>query len=243
MNTEPLPYSGLRRDGHLDDLALELALDGTPSDAAAAHLATCAACQARLDAARAFDDALPALPAFQPRADATPVEVPTAANRPWAWATVLLVAAVALFAATAALQERDDTFRVKGAGLALQVFKDEGGTSPRLRDGDAVEPGDRLGFRLRQRRAGHVMIIGVDQLDEPYLCYPQSNDGDAVELSASLEPRVLPEAIRLDDTRGSELLVAVLCDEPFTFDEMARAVADDSLPDDCVSDSVTLVKP
>lgn len=243
MNTNPTSFSGLRRDGHLSDLGIDLVLDGEPPTGLDAHLQTCAACQARLDAAAAHDAALPVLPDFLPASNAPSYSEPKPANRPWMWASTLLVAAVALFAATAALQANDDGIRVKGSSITLQVFKDEGDSSARLRDGDQVQPGDRLGFRLRQRRAGHVMIIGVDQLDDPYLCFPQSEEGDSIELKASSEPRALPEAIRMDDTRGNELLVAIVCDAPFTYETMAQAVVDDQIPSDCVTDSLTLEKP
>lgn len=242
MNTEPT-FSGFRRDGHASDLALDLLLDGDAPAGLEAHLQSCAACQARLDAASAHDAALPILPDFARPSSAATYREPTAANRPWMWTSVLLAAAVALFAATAVLQPADDGIRVKGSSVLLQVFKDEGDSSARLRDGDQVSPGDRLGFRLRQRRAGHVMIIGVDQLDEPYLCFPQSEEGDSIELTAASEPRALPEAIRMDDTRGEELLVAIVCDAPFTYEAMAQRVVDDRIPDDCVTDSLTLEKP
>ncbi|MCA9568188.1 MAG: DUF4384 domain-containing protein [Myxococcales bacterium] len=245
MNTA---MTGLRRDGHISDLALEHLLDDDALPGTEDHLATCDVCRARLAAARATD-AMP-LPALPPMASVAPEPTITAstpgANRPWTWAPMLLAAAVALFVATAALRapgEDEDTFRIKGASVALQVFRDEGESSQRLRDGDTIAPGDRLGFRVRQRRSGHLMVIGIDDRDEPYLCYPQSRDGESAPHGATLEPQPLPEAIRMDDKGGSELLVAIVCEEPFTFEEMSTALLEDRVPSDCATDRLELIKP
>lgn len=246
MSTQPA-ITGFRRDGHLTDLALEHLLDGSALPGTAEHIEHCEACQQRLQAAQDFEAALPALPPMASVAPQPMVDAETrGANRPWMWATALTIAAVGLFVASAALQtpgrEEGESFRVKGNGLTLQVFRDEGESSQRLREGDLIEPGDRLGFRVRHREGGHLMIIGVDDLDEPYLCYPQTLDGSPVYREGSTEPRALPEAIRMDATKGSELLVAVLCDEPHTYDTLSSALLEDRLPEGCVADRVELDK-
>ncbi|MEZ4320281.1 MAG: hypothetical protein R3F61_22570 [Myxococcota bacterium] len=238
--------NGLREDGHLTDLALEYALAGTPLPATAAHLDTCAECTARL--AAADDVALPELPGLQMPVQAAVVadavaQAPEPANRPWVWAVgALAAAAVALIAVPLAMAPQDDGVRVKGAALSLQVYRDEGETSPRLKDGDLVSPGDRLGFRIRNRDRGWLMVLGLDAADDPYLCYPQNEGGRAVETDASPRPRPLPEAIRMDDTPGTETLVAVLCDRPFAFEAMAERVRADDLPEGCAIDELTLEK-
>lgn len=239
-----MSFAGLRRDGHLTDLALEHLLDDDALPNTDAHLAGCAACSERLAAMRAEDQLT--LPAFLPPSVVQePVLPGPPANDALRWFSGLAVAAAVLIGALVALpgDTAGDGYRVKGAGITLQVFRDEGENSQRLRDGDTIAPGDRLGFRIRQRNDGHLMIIGVDQQDEPYLCFPQSRDGESVLQEAASEPRALPEAIRMDEARGSELLVAVLCDDPFDFDEMARAVLDDRIPSDCATDRVELIKP
>ncbi|MCB9675496.1 MAG: hypothetical protein H6737_10295 [Alphaproteobacteria bacterium] len=231
--------NGLREDGHLTDLALEYALDGAPLDATRAHLDTCGVCRARLEAAR--DIELPAMPELA--APTAPVlQTPEPANRPWMWAVWLAAAAVAALVAVPLLRPADDGLRVKGAGLSLQVYRDEGETSARLKDGDPIAPGDRLGFRVRNRDAGYLMVLGIDSADAPYLCYPQHGGGSAEEVGESPRPRPLPEAIRMDDTPGTERIVAVLCEGPFDFETMADAVSEDDLPAGCTMDGLTLEK-
>jgi len=244
--------NGLRRDGHLTDLALEHAATGAPLPATAAHLSTCDSCQARLDAALQVElPDLGELPDLQAllgaNRPAQPVpSVPEPANRPWMWGVLLTVAsaaAAAMIAIPTVLTEVDDGLRVKGAGLHLQVYLDQGSSSARLRDGDPISAGDRLGFRVRNRDPGYLMIVGIDAANEAYLCYPQSGGGSPAQVDSTLDPVALPEAIRMDDTPGTEQIVAILCEDRFAYDDIASALLDDTLPPGCTTDSVNLEKP
>jgi hypothetical protein len=232
-----------RRDGHLTDLALEHTLDGASLEGADAHLSTCHTCADRLQAARAVElPDLRTMPAsVQPLA-----ALPAPANRGWYGLVGLLVAAVALFAALPLLRPTtgpSDGIRLRGDGLSLQVFRDAGEISERLRDGDPVAPGDRLGFRVRNRDAGHLLILGLDDAGGAYLCYPQGGGGSSVEVRPSGTPRTLPEAVRMDEQRGTERLFAVLCEEPFALDAVIDPVSAGETPPGCAVDGITLVKP
>ena len=175
-----------RRDGHLTDLALDQLLEDGTLEGTDAHLESCAVCRDRLAAANAVE--LPVLPfaekrGLPPQASvaAQPAQ-PAAANRPWMWAALLVTAAAAAVLLAMAVPSVDepvdpDGIRIKGAAVGLQVFRDEGDRSERLRSGDRIAAGDRLGFRVRNRTAGHLMIVGVDARSETYLCYPQGLDG------------------------------------------------------------------
>lgn len=244
-----------RRDGHLTDLALDMLVEDGSLEGTEAHLASCATCRDRLEAAAAAE--LPANPFLKASSeggmplgasevgpvDSEPVAQPVAANRPWAMLALLACAAVALLVASTQLPGGEgDGIRIKGSGLALQVFRDEGDHSERLRNGAAIAPGDRLGFRVRNREPGHLMILGIDARDEAYLCYPQGRDGDSMPVDAAPKAVPLPEAIRMDDTPGTEQLIAVFCESPFSFDTMAEALLEDALPDGCVADEVDLEK-
>lgn len=226
-----------RGDGHLTDLALEHALDGSPLAGTEAHLAACAVCAGRLQAAGAVE--LPPL-AFPSPSLAVQPAMAAPANRP-VWIGLIAVAAALVLVA---LLPRDagDGIRLRGEALTLQVWRDGGATSERLVDGDRVAPGDRLGFRVRHREPGHLLVLGLDDADAAYVCYPQAEGGRSVPVDASLELDPLPEAVRLDAVGASERLIAVLCDAPFTLDEVSGALADGDVPEGCVADGVTLVK-
>lgn len=246
--------SPLRTDGHLHDLAIEDVLDGGDSPEAAAHLRTCALCRQRLAAADAVQ--LPPLQLSQQRT------IPTTAitqgpdtgrarpaNQPLGrWltlATAAIAAAALLLVAPRVRQpdpDRDDGFNVRGSKVSLRVYRDEGASSRRLRSGDTIATGDRLGFRV-QHRAGHLMVLGIDARSEPYLCYPQQGGGVSVEVPPSPAPRTLPEAIRMDHTAGPERLVALLCSDPFTLDEAAEALQHGEPPRGCSASEITVVKP
>lgn len=232
-----------RRDGHLTDLALEHTLDGAPLAGADQHLAACDVCTSRLQAARAVElPELRSMPAsVQPLA-----ALPTPANRGWYGLIGLLVAAAALFAAVPLLRPANgpsDGIRLRGDGLSLQVFRDAGEVSERLRDGDPIAPGDRLGFRVRNREAGHLLILGLDDAGGAYLCYPQGGGGNSVEVQPSPTPRTLPEAVRMDAQRGTERLFAVLCEDPFALDDVIERVSAGQLPQGCAVDGISLEKP
>lgn len=239
-----------RRDGHLTDLALDVIVEDGSLEGTAAHLESCGVCRARVEAAAAVE--LPANPfapvekrGLPPQASvATPPAQPSAANRPWVWATLLVATAAALLVvANLPGEPAPDGIRIKGSGVALQVFRDQGDRSERLRDGDTIAAGDRLGFRIRNRNAGHLMVLGLDARDEAYLCYPQGGEGHSEAVTASEVATPLPEAIRMDDTPGTERLIAVFCDAAFTFDTIVDALQDDALPSDCRIDEVVLEKP
>ena len=225
--------SPFRHDGHLHDLAIEDLLDGDPGPGAGAHLDACAVCRDRLDAARRYGE----------EAQIPPLHAPRAVNRPfWVAGGAMAAAAAAALIAFAVWRPIDDGINVRGSGVQLRVYRDEGSVSRRLRDGDPIAAGDRLGFSVQHREGGYLMVVGLDARDEGYLCYPQESEG-AVWEQAARSPRELPEAIRMDDTPGAERLIALLCDEPFGFDEAMAAARTQKTPRGCARSEITVVKP
>lgn len=233
-----------RRDGHLSDLGLEHVLDGTPLDGSDAHLAACQACAARLAAAEAVELPVRMAPSM-PSSVQDPPARGSAANRPWIAVGLAVAAVLLLVLAWPARRPvgADDGIRLRGDGLSLQVFRDAGDTSERLRDGDRVHPGDRLGFRVRTRDGGHLLVVGLDDADVPYVCYPQDQGGRAVQVGPSSGPRALPEAVRVDGSGTAERLHAVLCERPFDLEDVRDALIEGEVPEGCLVDVVTLVKP
>ena len=105
-----------------------------------------------------------------------------------------------------------------------------------------VHPGDRLRFRVTARRGGHVLVAGIDSRGEAYVCAP--SDGRSQALTAG-ETTTLADAVELDDVLGSERIVAIVCPEPFRFDEIATRLHADDLGDagdGCQRDSLVLLK-
>ncbi|MEN0062289.1 MAG: hypothetical protein AAGA48_09060 [Myxococcota bacterium] len=214
--------TGLRRDGHLSDLAIEYALDGEPLEGTTEHLEHCDMCSARLRAAGGV------------------VVPPRRVRRPPRWwyaAAPLAMAATALLV----LSSSPDGIRVKGGGVELQVFRDEGPKSRRLAPGDEVAPGDRLGFRVRVREEGHIMVVGTDGQQPPYLSYPQDAEA-SVPFAATDHAVDLDSAIRLDDALGTERLVLLWCETSFELDVAERVAMDDTVPPGCMVDVVELEK-
>lgn len=243
------------RDGHLTELTydrLELGeLDEAQVNAVASHTESCDRCQAlsaELDALGAGAPGPPAqerheyVPPPSPGAPRTRARRGGRAQMIWAGAAVAIsaAAAVLMFVIPGGDVPPDDGIRTKGAPIDLEVFVDreDGGTA--LDKGDKVHPGDRLGFRVHAREAGHIMIVGVDSTAEPYLCYPQKTGGVAAPTDAMTKAATLQEAVELDDVLGEETLILVHCAERFAFDSIRNRLGD--LPEGCRQKELRLVK-
>lgn len=223
---------GFRRDGHLTDLALELLMDGGEISGAKDHLADCSVCAARHAAAQAVS-----VPVLLPR------EVRPARTPLFRWAAV--GAALAMAASLLLLfvgEDADDGIRVRGRAVSVQVFRDEGATSRRLRDGDRASAGDRLGFRIRSRTEGQVMIVSWDGQQAPSVCYPQRGDGWSVGVAGDARYVDVPEAVRLDDTPGFERFALMWCPERFRVEQASRYLVAGELPAGCLVDELELEK-
>ncbi len=121
-----------------------------------------------------------------------------------------------------------DQVRSKGTGLGFEVYvKAEGG--PRLvTSGDAVAPGDAIGFRIRSDFNWFFMIVGRDEAGGVYLCHPQT--GQSGVLQAKSEGEDVEQAMELDGILGRERFVLLVCPSPFTFqdvDEVLRGARPD----------------
>lgn len=243
------------------------------------HLEGCALCRQRQQRVHGFDQALSLPPLVLPPLEALPEAPPGAAARQppggrvlpfprWAMAAAAVAAAaVLLFLVWPATQgagpQPEDGLRLKGralpparpaameVGFSWEVFaNDEQGTRP-VASGDAVHPGERLGFRVHPRRSGHLLIVGVDDRGQDYLCYPQRQQGHAALVAASASPYSLEEAVRLDEVMGHERLLALFCPEPVSLEQIkpgllqaVQAGAQDipTLKPGCVQSEITLQK-
>jgi hypothetical protein len=215
------------RDGHLTVLSLERYLAGEVGDSTVQdHIGTCAVCATRLQALR--EDG--AANHIQPRA------LPKRSVAPVYGALLAAAAAVAIYVAvpkepgveqdptlSTPWVEPADYFRVKGS-LNVEFFVKRAEHVTKAKDGDPVYAGDRMGFRISTPRAGQLMIAGIDGQGDPYLCYPQGNEGRSMSIGPTKSLTTLDQAIVLDEVLGQEDLVAVFCEEPFEFDRLSEAL-------------------
>jgi hypothetical protein len=134
--------------------------------------------------------------------------------------------------------------RVKGSAFRFDVFVHDGEESRQAADGEVVQPGDRVGFKVFNRKPGHLMIVGVDDNLKPYTCYPQ-DEARAQERAVTQEAEELKQAMELDSNLGRERFVAYFCHETFGSDQAhqwAKVGLEQILPEGCVRRSVTLQK-
>ncbi len=224
------------RDGHL----LELGIDGLLAEELSAaeraeldqHLSTCAACQARVDEARALmAQPLPALASHT--AETEEIKPPdleqewSAANnnRLWVATGVLLAVAAALLVVVLPSGSQPEAFTARGGELSLEVYRQTAGASQLLLDGDGAAPGDTLGFRVRLSEELHFALVGADSNDAVYAIWPPQ--GGSAAMGPMQAPEQLAAAIQLDATPGIERILAVACDAPFQLsDEQVLSISE-----------------
>lgn len=196
------------RNGHLSELALDrLRYDPPESDAtffaqARDHLDDCAACRAALAALEASDAVNTLAP---PRA---------VSPRKKAWLTgfaIVAMAALAFFVIrsdTLVVPPAPDRLTPRGAPFELGVYAHDGASAREVGDGAVVHPGERIGFRVRTSRDGHLIVVGWDDTRRMYVAHA------ATPLAKSDLATTLDAAVRLDERLGEEHLLAVFCKTP-----------------------------
>ncbi len=197
---------------HVSELAIDRLLAGELAtlDAAALrdHAATCADCSARLDDAlvtqRSFATARPAL--LVRRRRAVPVVIGS-------------LAAISL--AVLAWPRERDAVRAKGTAI-VGCYVAHGSDVRRAAPIETVVPGDRIELYTTTTEAAWFAAISSD--GSVYV--------DPRRIEAGRE-QLVPTAIELDATLGTEVVTGVFCGE--RFDPHAP-------PADCTRDRFTLVK-
>lgn len=197
-------------------------LDGTSGrELVTAHLAACPQCEARraelAGAAARFPEEVFVAGLAARTARTARSKAPFALG---GIAALAAAAAAALFLVPSGggLPGDDRTIRSKG-GDSLAVFASRGGEVDRLLPGDPLSPGDAIRFEVAVPRRSWVVVLGIDAAGAvtPYA------GGDA---GVPLEPgaaTLLPGSIVLDDTPGTERLVALFCERPVDAREAIRA--------------------
>lgn len=238
MTGLPPVGSPFRRDGHLSDYgleALELGLLSPQTEAEADdHAASCDWCRGRRPACDDAAGSVPVPPPFLlPSMPAgaslgPPVSEPAPANRLRLWlSTLVAVAAVSVLVVRPSPTVPDD-LRSKGTGLTVTLVADDGADGRVLGFEDAVGPDQRVGFQLDLRRPGHVIIVGIDDQLDPYLCSPQDGSGGSMPMEATDGPVELLDAVRFDGERGDERIVGLRCDEPVSVAEVYERLREEA---------------
>jgi len=209
--------SGPDRRSCPSDLQLDAWDAGELPDGEAAalleHAAGCPDCAARVEAVRARREAFGADAALRALGRRLEDEAaPAPAWRRW-WRPALgraaVAAAVLLMLPVLAPREAPDTIRLKG-DLALVVHRRTAGGSEPLTDGAMARPGDRLGFRVRAPRPGHVLLQVRDGGGALQRLLPRPGQADTVVAGTT----DLDVAVALDATPGTTRFRLVLCAGP-----------------------------
>jgi hypothetical protein len=148
--------------------------------------------------------------------------------------------------------------RTKGGGTTWEVYLAPSTPASKkqttqLRSGQTIQPGQRIGFRVFPKTAGHYMIMGQDETQALYLGAPASTASPdqqytrPLSLPDSTSTYVdLPDALEFDDQLGTETLFFFYCQKPMSFKTLKTALVLDpkapSLSKVCHVSSFTLVK-
>lgn len=161
------------------------------------------------------------------------------ARAPRRW-TVGLAAAAAVLGVWLVARARHGVAETRGKGKpALAFYVKHGELVREGGPGEIVRPGDAINFTLSTDAPAYVAIISVDGAGVVSAYYPEGATAAAIPAGRD---QVLPRSVLLDDTLGSERVVAAFCDRPIAVAEIAAAVARGAIPSGCVGDALRLDK-
>jgi hypothetical protein len=105
--------------------------------------------------------------------------------------------------------ERDGVgVRIKGSAN-LGFYVKRAGEVFEAGEGAALRPNDELRFRYSATQASWLAVLGIDAARRVSQYYPAGGGMRAIEAGRDV---LLPEATRLDETLGDELVVGVFCE-------------------------------
>lgn len=216
---------------HVAELALRCYRAGELEPDACAevdrHLASCAACRAKMRALveeqRSFEREIPfeRFAGGVERAQRVPRPRP---RRAWAFGLsgVLAAAAVALFLVRLSPPGHN---RSKGTSVeATARIASAGNSAQRVAlpgSNEALAPGDRVRLGYKTADARYLAAVSVDDNGEVTPLYPEA--GPALPVSATLETVYLPDSLEFTGP-GRELVFLFLAREPFDLEAAKQAV-------------------
>lgn len=199
--------------GHLSDLALDRLLagelDGAAGEGVRAHLAQCAACEARRVELTREAEAFPQSVWIAGEAAKVKKQLDAGPARRFApLAGVTAFAAAASVAAVAFLAgpRVDDATQTKGGAVGLELYaRLADGRVEKLEEGALLGAGDAIRFQVTTDRAGSLSIVGVDGAGT-VSTYLQTS------LPQAVRGELLEGSVVLDDAPIAERFFAILCD-------------------------------
>lgn len=222
-------------NGHLHELGLHAVQVGElPAEVAAsakAHLASCGVCAANFATLQSItNEPLPAMRFDRPQAaPPTVATAPSQAANTGSFTTRIVVATMAAAAAVLVIipfqgpeveshtplpaiiiEPELDRFTAKGSDFRFTVYRQAGEAAEVLGSGAKVYAGDNLSFRIHNLESGYLAIAGVDASGEPWSAFPASGNG-SVAISPAPAGQDLPTGVQLDNSLGTERLIAVYC--------------------------------
>jgi hypothetical protein len=229
---------------HLGELTLRRRRAGEALGAAgeveqvAIHLATCAACKARLRALDdeqrrfeqeiSFDRFAAGVERAARQATAATAKPPRAARRLWWYPALAMAAGVALVVTFAPRAPGrggawDGPNHLKGgAGVTVRVAGASGQRTARVDAAEPLAPGDRL--RIGYQSGGHryLLSLSIDQHGEVTPLYPEAGTSLPVPEGAERATRYLPDSLELTGA-GIERIIVVLSDQPIDVEAARRS--------------------
>jgi hypothetical protein len=196
---------------HVSDLQWDRLLAGELSadagDAARAHAAGCAACEARLRTLTAERDAFRLRPIAFPLAHAP--------RRRWRWWLAPLAPLVAAAAVLLVLRAREGEpgepgERPKGTGPVLVLAAGQPGALVPVGAGDLVRPGEYLQAGYTAARDGFGAVLSRDGAGSVMTYVPAR--GDAMVALPAGADRSFPQSTVLDDVVGAERIAIIWCE-------------------------------
>jgi hypothetical protein len=221
---EPMRVAPRRPRDCLSDLVLDRLIANESVAGAWEHVEGCARCRGRIDELRRVE-----------RVSDEWVRAATGRARStlrWRRATTLstLAAAAALlfvFGRGALRPVPVEVERAKGDAFSLAIYvRHQDGKVAAPTSPAAVAPGEQIRFEVQTARPGRLGVVGVDAAGQVSAYVSDGNHLRPIGAGRHL----LDGSIRLDDTPGDERLIALLCgDERSTEEVLAaarRALAD-----------------
>ncbi len=201
------------------DLELEAYLLDAEHSRAAAHVETCARCQARLAEMRRVGDEFRRV-VYPATVDAV-VERSRGGRRSRRWLVALApVAAAAAAAAFLLLGPSGDYVGVKGGELALAVFVAGPDGARGVADGATIPANAALRFQVRPAHSCRLWLVSVDASGQVSRLYPPAGD-EAAAVAAPGGP--LPGGAILDGRPGPERIFAVCTERALPFAAVERS--------------------